>query len=146
MSAANGKSPTAAQRAHRLAQDAQKAADAAENSLAQVIGQAVALHLAQVLPQIMAQMPWQPACVLCVSEHKNAEAGYLAKLGDTPVEDRPPFEGPPIAQAITLAPFVTSAQSPPVAAPLCYRHLASGPTVRPTGLVDAAGRPMIATR
>ena len=81
---------TAAQRAHRVAQDRAKAAaaaDEAENTLASLIGEAVALHLADLL----SRMP----CPLCVHEQQHATAG---------------------------------------------------PALRETGLVDGAGRPVMAAR
>src|ERR1700729_4072863 len=44
------------------------AVGAAEQTLAQVIGETVALHLAQMLGQPLPQMPWQPECWFCVAD------------------------------------------------------------------------------
>ena len=131
---------TANQRNRRLAQDV----DEAENGLAQIIGQAVALHLSQVLQEMLPQLPWQTACLACVHAHKLAEARYLEQYGALPEADRPPFTGPPIQQSMTWAPLTTAPNVPPVPAPTCYQHLNAGPALRQTGLVLPDGSPVIA--
>lgn len=112
--------------------------DVAEHSLAQVIGQSVALHLAQLIApgieqliKVASQVQPQPACVLCVQECKQAAEPEPA-----------PFAAPPISQAVTWMPI----GQPPVAVPLCYGHVPSGPQVRATGLVAPNGQPIVAQR
>lgn len=126
--------------------------DVAEHSLAQVIGQSVALHLAQLLApgieqliKVASQVQPQPACVLCVQECKQAEAAWqvAAQNAMQAAEPEPaPFAAPPIAQAVTWMPI----GQPPVAVPLCYGHVPSGPQVRATGLVAPNGQPIVAQR
>lgn len=147
MSSGNGaKVPNANQRARALAQQAGRE----EPNLAQVIGQAVALHLAQLLPQalhaVFQGMPWQPGCLMCVNLHKQAEQAHRVAVAEAEAAGGGPPEPalPPVQQAITLAPVQPAPGAPPLALPICYDHLAAQPQVRAVGLVDAAGVPIVA--
>ena len=131
-SGANGKVPTA----HARMRAAERETAKAESSLAQVIGEAVALHLAQLLPQALSHLG-QPGCLLCVHAHKRAEQAWREKGGEGE------FGGPPVAERVTWAPFATAPNAPVIPAPLCYQHLSVGPQVRAVGLVDAAGAPIV---
>ena len=113
-------------------QEVPPSADVAERSLAEVIGQAVALHLAQLLAPLLQQAQAQPACVLCVQACKVAEQNARQAAEE--------FSAPGIAQAVTWMPV----GSPPAAVPLCYGHVPDGPQVRATGLVSPSGAPIVA--
>lgn len=114
----------------RDGQEVPPSTDVAEANLANVIGEAVALHLANVLGPMLQQMPWHPACVLCVQARKQAEQAE----GEEP---------PGIAQAVTWMPLGQPGQ-PPNVLPVCYGHFQTGPAVRPTGLVAPSGQPIVA--
>lgn len=108
--------------------------------LAQAIAGAVAQHLAGAL----AQMPWQPGCVLCIAERKKAEATWQAAMSEALAAGQQPPQPsvPPIAQAVTWLPLGQPGQ-PQTALPVCYAHFTLGPEIRPAGLVDAAGNPIM---
>jgi hypothetical protein len=130
----------------RDGQEVPPSPDVAEANLAHVIGEAVALHLAQVLGPMLQQMPWHPACVLCVQACKQAELDYqtaveVAVKAAEPTPEMP--EVPPIAQAVTWLPLAPPG-APPSVLPVCYGHFQAGPAVRPTGLLTPSGQPIIA--
>lgn len=118
----------------------------AEDTLARIIGESVALHLAQLLPQALAQVAQQTACLLCAVAAKQEQAAHktaceqAAKAGE-PMPDAPPVN---IQQAFTLMPMQAAVNVPPVACPVCFDHLQTGPEVRPVGLVGPNGKPIIA--
>jgi hypothetical protein len=124
--------------------------DVAEASLAEVIGKTAALHLAQVLQpalQAIAQAQVQPGCFFCVMAHKQAgHALQVAMLNAQAAAEEPPPEAelPAIQQAMTWMPVERAQGQPPVNVPVCYGHFQAGPNMRPTGLVTADGRPVIA--
>jgi hypothetical protein len=126
---------------------------AAEQTLAQVIGETVALHLAQMLGQLLPQMPWQPECWFCVADARQRVRAYqvlvqTAQQAGEPVPDAP--DPPAVAKAITHVPVTQLVQTPagPVpgtcAVPACWDHVqvqADGP--KPTGLFAPDGRPIV---
>lgn len=116
--------------------------DVAEANLANVIGQAVAMHLAQLLAQQQAQS----ACVLCVQNRKQAEQAYQVAVDNAAAaaEPQPPLPPePPVMPAVTWVPLGQPGQ-PGNVLPVCYAHFPSGPQVRSTGLVDASGNAILA--
>ena len=125
---------------------AQRAADEAEATLAQVIGQHVALNLAQVLPQMLAQLPHQPACVMCVARRKKAEEAAAPVLPGSDAEAAQAAAAalPGVSNAVTWLPLVTGPGQPPAVLPVCYPDFSMGPDVRPVGLVDPSGSPIMA--
>lgn len=129
----------------RDGQEVPPSPDVAEANLANLIGQTVAAHLAQMLGQILPQMPWHPACVLCVQVCKQAEQAYqtavdVAMKAAEPTPEMP--EVPQIAQAVTWMPLGAPGQ-PANVLPVCYPHFQAGPAIRPTGLVAPGGQPII---
>lgn len=156
MSGSNGtKAPTAAQRAHRQSQDAAKA----ETNLAQVFGQTVAEVLIQVLPQALAQISTQPACVVCAMVRKQAELAWRAQVEAVVNEYRVAVENakaaaeelPPVQQSFTWVPVLLRTDMAPQPLPVCYDHMPATaaqaglpPMRRETGLVFPDGRPIVA--
>lgn len=166
----NGKVPTAHARAKALG----KQIDAAENTLAVAIGQAVAVQLGQLLQPVIRMLPHvataaagqKTGCVYCcgrrkAAEHAHAEAvealqreyqiacQAAADLGDTPPElTLPTVELPEIQEAFTWVPVHTGHGLAVI--PVCYDDLPApdgepaGPAFRETGLVTADGRPVVA--
>lgn len=117
--------------------------DVAEQNVANVIGQAVAVHLAKLLAS------WQPqqvACTFCVSVRKQAEQAYAVAVANAQAaaEEPPQPAFPDVGHAVTWQPVQLSANMPPVAVPVCYLHHQGGPPARQVGLVDASGRPIVA--
>ena len=123
--------------------------DVAEHNLAQVIGQAVAVHLGQLLGplvQHIAQQQAQPACVICVQARKAAEQAHQVAVANAQQAAEPEPEAPElpgIMPAITSMPLGAPGQ-PPQVLPVCYGHFQAGPSVRPAGLVLPDGRPVVA--
>lgn len=148
MTAANGHPPTrAARRRVENNTPMPSGVGAAQEGLANVIGQAVAVHLAQVLGQILPQLrPQGTACLFCAIEAKRVLAAYqvACENAQAAAEDIPQPPQPPIQQAFTWSPVASGPNVPPVAAPVCFDHLQAGPGVRPTGLVLPDGRPVVA--
>lgn len=119
-------------------------ADVAQEHLANVIGQAVAVHLAKLLA---GWQPQQVACSFCTVQRRQAEQAYATALANAQAaaEEPPgPPELPGIAQAVTWQPVQVAQGTPPVAVPVCYPHVQAGPAQRATGLVTADGRPIVA--
>jgi hypothetical protein len=120
--------------------------DVEEHSLAQVIGEAVALHVSRVLAPVLggvAQLQTMPACVICVQERKQAERAWLTAVANAQraAEPEPGAPEPPVVlPAVTWVPL----GQPGAVLPVCYGHFPDGPQVRATGLVNAAGAPIIA--
>jgi bacterioferritin-associated ferredoxin len=129
------------------------AVGAAEQTLAQVIGETVALHLAQMLGQLLPQMPWREDCYFCIVSARQMVRAYqvavtTAEQAAEPVPDPP--AAPQVARAVTHVPITQLVQTPagPVpgtcAVPACWDHVqvqADGP--KPTGLFAPDGRPIV---
>jgi hypothetical protein len=148
VSTANGHPPTRAER-RRVENNTPmpSGVGAAQEGLANVIGQAVAVHLANVLGQILPQMrPQGTACLFCALEAKQALAAYqvACENAQKAAEDIPPPPQPPIQQAFTWSPIAAGPNVPPVAVPVCFDHLQAGPPQRAVGLVLPDGRPIVA--
>lgn len=128
---------------------AARAADEAEQGLAQLIGQAVALHLAQLLqhglPQLLSGLPLQPGCVLCTADAKRAQDAWLAAAQEAmaAAQEAPPRPAAGIRPSVTVTPVdVGGGQQVPL--PVCFGHFQVGPEVRQVGLVDPGGNPILA--
>ena len=120
-------------------------ADVQEKTLAEVIGEAVALHVSTILGPALArvaELQAQPACVICVQARRQAEHDWQVAAANAAAaaEPVPAPVLPEIALAVTWVPLGQPAQVVPV----CYPHFPSGPAVRATGLVNAAGQPIVA--
>lgn len=139
---ANGRVPAALS---ATGQEIPPSPDVAEASLADIIGQTVALHLANVLGPMLQQVQAQPACVICVQGHKQAAKAHDVAVANAAqsAEEPPEVQLPPIMPAVTWMPLTAPGQ-PPQVLPVCYGHFQAGPTVRPTGLVLPDGRPVVA--
>lgn len=148
----NGQVPAA------FAKQVPPSADVAEQTLAQVIGESVALHLAQLLPQVMQvmqELPFQPSCFFCVTAAKTMVRAYqvAVKNAEQAGDDVPkPPPAPGVAKGITWVPVTQLVQTPagPVpgtsSVPACWDHVqAQGEAPRPTGLVAPDGRPIVHT-
>lgn len=160
MNAGNGHVADRAQR-RRVANNTPTAsgAGAGHDALAKVIGESVALHLANILGQILPQMrPQGTACLFCALAAKQALAAYTVACenAQAAAEDIPRPPEPPIQQAFTWSPVAAAPDVPPVAAPVCFDHLPVGPTdvteqapaerkapFRPVGLVTPDGRQIL---
>ena len=143
----------------------------AEDSLAKVIGESVALHLGQLLGQVLPQVAVQPACVVCAMVRKQAElawraqveavvAGYRAAVENAKAaaEEQPPEPElpaqpalPDVQQSCTWVPIVLRPDLVPQPLPVCYDHMPATaeqaglpPQQRETGLVFPDGRPIVA--
>jgi hypothetical protein len=121
-------------------------ADVQEKTLAEVIGESVALHLGQLLgPQLAAirQLQAMPACVICTQTRKQAEHAYQVALANAG-RAAEPVPGAPVLPEIALAVTWVPLGQPPQAVPVCYPHFPDGPQVRAVGLVDAQGNQILA--
>lgn len=130
--------------------------DVAEHGLADVIGQAVALHLGQLLGQLLPAMPWQPDCLFCliaakktVHDHQVAIANAQAAGEDMP--ELPP--APTVNRAVTQTVITTLAQTPAGMVPAsgsvwsCWDHLeVPQDAPRQTGLVGPDGRAIVSRK
>jgi hypothetical protein len=147
VSGSNGtKVPNANQRARAL----ERETTTAEANLAQVIARTVAEVLAGMLPQALHQamqgQPWQPGCLFCVNEHKQAMMGHAVAVQNAQQAAEPPPDPPQvnIQQAITFVPMQPAPNLPPVPVPVCYDHHQAQPGGRPVGLVLPDGTPIVA--
>lgn len=130
--------------------------EVAGHGLAQVIGQAVALHLGELLGQLLPAMPWQPDCFFCLLGAKKTVRDYQVLLANAQAagEGVPdPPAAPSVNRAVTQVVVTQLAQTPGGMVPssgsvwACWDHLelpAEPP--RQSGLVDAAGRAIITRR
>lgn len=89
--------------------------DVREAGLADIIGQAVALHVGQILTQ----MPWQPSCIVCVHAAKGEEYIYQVDVANAQAAAEPLPDEPEVG--INLAITID-----PTAGPLCWQHVGSG--------------------
>jgi hypothetical protein len=130
--------------------------DVAQHGLAQVIGQAVALHLAEMLGQLLPAMPWQPDCFFCllgakktVRDHQVAIANAQAAGEEMPALPDAPSVNRAVTQVVVTQLVPTPAGLVPSSGSVwaCWDHLElpSEPP-RQSGLVDVAGRPIAARR
>lgn len=144
-------------------------AGAGGDALATAIGQQVAMNLAPFIAQLAQQLAAQAqkiACCYCAARRKIAEHQHLlavaalrheyeiackaaAELGDAAPEWAEPGapELPAVQEAFTWVPVQPAPGAPPTSVPVCYDDLPTepaGPVERPTGLVTADGRPVVA--
>jgi hypothetical protein len=147
----NGRQPGT--RAIRQAIEA--SADVQEHSIAQVIGEAVALHLGRLLAQVLPQvMPPGTGCLFCALRSKQAARDWQEACQDAAEagEDQPaPPAEPPVAAALTWVTVTQLAPGPdgpipvPSTVPVCFAHLRlPDAPPRQVGLVDPSGRAIIA--
>jgi hypothetical protein len=150
LAAGNGSKPPGT-RAIRNAVDQSR-----EFGIAKVIGESVALHLAQLLPPLLARASQATGCLFCTFAAKQAQRDYqiaVMNAAQAAEEPPPPPAEPQIATALTWVTITSLAQTPagpvPVASvvPACFNHvqLPQEPP-RQVGLVAADGRPIIASR
>lgn len=140
-----------------LARDGQEvppSPDVAEANLANIIGQATALHLAQMLGQMLPQMPWQPDCFFCVLAAKQLVHGHQVACANAVQagEDQPDLPpAPQVSRGITQVIVTQLVQTPAGMVPssgavwACWDHveLPQQPP-RQSGLVGPDGAPIIA--
>jgi hypothetical protein len=86
----------------------------AEQSLARIIGETVALRLAEIVPELT----WTPGCLVCCREAKRAERDHNvavanAKAAAEPLPDVPQVQ---VSQAFTIGPD----------GPVCWAHVEPG--------------------
>ena len=136
-------------------EDVPPSPDVEQHGLAQVIGQSVALHLGELLGQLLPQMPWQPECFFCLVAAKQLVKDYQVLVANAQAagEDNPPPPAPPGVNRASTYVVVTQLVQTPAgmvpssgSVPACWDHLElpSEPP-RQSGLADPGGRP-IATR
>jgi len=172
VSTANGHASASRAARRRVANDTPTlGAGAAGDTLAQVIGVAVAQALAPMLAQLV---PQKTGCLYCCARLKivqTAWAGALAaartvweiackaaaELGDSApewAEPQPPAL-PEVQEAFTWVPVQPVRGAAPVTIPVCYDDLpdrpaedapaeAQGPAFRDVGIVTGDGRPVVA--
>jgi bacterioferritin-associated ferredoxin len=124
-----------------------------EASFAKLLGEAVAMHLAGMLGQLLPQMPWQPDCFFCVSAARSMVRAYQVQVANAQQAGEPNPEPPPppgVAKGITQVPVTQLVQTPagPVpgtcSVPACWEHVqVQGEAPRATGLVAPDGRPIV---
>lgn len=129
---------------------------AGEDLLAKVIGESVALHLGQLLGQLLPAMPWQPDCFFCLLSAKQVVKGHQVAIANAQAagEEMPALPGAPsVNRAVTQVVVTQLVPTPAGMVPssgsvwACWDHLElpSEPP-RQSGLVDVAGRPIAARR
>ena len=136
-----GAFPRATQR--RAARGVPPSADVAEASVANVIGKAVALELGKLLAEVL---PHPMACAIHTARYKQVlRAWQVACQNAVQAAEEPPEQPEPgIPQAFTMMPVAAREGQPPVALPVCFECFDTGPDVRPVGLVDSSGTPIVA--
>jgi hypothetical protein len=146
--------PSNGQRNARAIAEAEAAVAAEGASIAEVIGQTVALHVTKALGELLQRMDWQPNCLFCVLAAKKTVHDYQVAVANAaaagePVPAQPP--APSVGRAITwvnigeLLPNPAGAPVPALATiPACWDHVnvPSAPP-RQTGLVASDGRPIL---
>ena len=164
MDTANGQAPNRA--ARRRAENNTRGPNGlgtAEDTLAKVIGESVALHLAPLLQPAacalcatrrkIAQRIWEAAVQAVLREHEvkitNAMAAAEPPPPDPVLPDPPELPG--VQKAFTWLPIVLRPGLPPQVLPVCYDDMPASaaeagvpPQVRETGLVLPDGRPVVA--
>lgn len=141
------------QRISRAIAEADAAVQAEGQSIAQVIGESVALHLGQLLGQMVA------SCYFCLADAQQVITGHSvairnAQAAGEPLPDVP--AAPVVNRSVTFIPIVQMAQCPagpmPVgcSVPACWDHLpppalqSRGPVE--VGLFGLDGQPLIFKR
>lgn len=153
MSTSNGQ-------ANRRAITAARDAEAEQGmSLADIIGQRVALELAPLLGDLVQRVTAQPECFFCLMAAKQVVGDYMIRVrnaqsaGETEVPPKP--DTPSVNRSVTRVPIVQVAQGPagpmPIGCdvPACWDHILNPPAAVDggagavsVGLVDLAGRPI----
>jgi hypothetical protein len=133
-----------------------------EAKLAKLIGESVALHLGQLLGQLVPQVlqaaqqiVQHTECLFCVLAARKLVAAYQVAVANAaaaaePVPDLPPQ--PQVARAVTWVNVVEQIMTPAgpqaivTTVPACWEHVpVPGDAPRPTGLVGVDGRPIVRT-
>lgn len=130
--------------------------DVERHDLAQVIGQSVALHLGELLGQILPAMPWQPDCFFCligakklVRDHQAAIANASAAGEEMPGLPAPPSVNRAVTQVVVTQLVPTPAGTVPSSGSVwaCWDHLeVPQQPPRQTGLLGPDGQPIIARK
>lgn len=86
----------------------------AEQSLARIIGETVALRIAEIVPELT----WTPACIVCCREAKRADRDHqlavdIATRAAEPLPDVPQVT---VSKALTIGPD----------GPVCWAHVEPG--------------------
>jgi hypothetical protein len=129
-------------------------AEVQEHTLAHVIGETVALHLARLLGELLPQVQGRGECFFCVLAAKQlVQAHQVAVVNAQAAGEEPPAmpEPPGVARGITLVMVSQVVQAPGGPVPqsgsvwACWDHvqLPSAPP-RQVGLVGPDGSPIIA--
>jgi hypothetical protein len=88
-------------------QDVPPPADLAERTLAEVIGEAVGLHLAKLLGPVLAhlagQQPSRPGCIVCAARVKRAEKAHKIAIrnANAAAEDGPEVPDMGVTESFT---------------------------------------------
>jgi bacterioferritin-associated ferredoxin len=103
----------------RTGEDIPPSTEVLEHNLAQVIGQSAAVHLGELLRQLLPQLPLQPDCCLCVQAARRTVREYEARVANAqaaaePVPDPP--EAPAIGRSVTWIPYGGAS------VPACWEH------------------------
>lgn len=149
--------PTAGGHATRRAIDDSRGQQ--ETSLAQLIGESVALHLGAMLGELVQRVTAQPECFFCITSAAQAVRQYQLAVQNAQQagEPLPPMPEPPsVNRSVTRVPVIQLAQGPagpvPVGhtVPSCFecvqRQLGQEQAQKTgrvsVGLVDVAGNPL----
>jgi bacterioferritin-associated ferredoxin len=124
-----------------------------EATLARVIGETVAVHLAQMLGQLLPRMPWRSDCYFCVAQARTLVRDYQVAVQNAQQagEDVPEAPPPPeVTQAVTWIPVTQLAATPhgpvpvSVSVPACFQHVTvTADMPQPSGLLRADGSPIL---
>lgn len=91
-------------------------------ALAQVIGQGVAFHVAQLLGPVLQRLvdvQEQPGCILCAGEVKRAERAYEVNLLNAQQAAEPEPEQPDVQVSMSFT-------IDPAVGPVCWAHFEPG--------------------
>ena len=150
--------PTAGGQATRRAIEENRAGQ--ETSLAQMIGESVALHLGAMLGELVQRVTAQPECFFCITSAAQAVRKYQVAVlnAQQAGEELPqPPEAPSVNRSVTRVPVIQLAQGPagpvPVGhtVPSCFecvqRQLGQEQAQQQAGrmsvgLVDVSGNPL----
>lgn len=127
-----------------------------EDLLAKVIGESVALHMAELLGQLLPQMPWQPDCFFCLLGAKKLVREYTVAISNAQAAGEPvpdPPAPPSVARAVTQVVVTQLVNTPAGMMPgsgsvwACWEHveLPAEPP-RQVGLVGPDGQPILSRR
>lgn len=106
----------------RLKEPVPPSADVAERTLAEVIGEAVALHQAELLGPLLeriATTQYRPACLVCAAAAKRAERDYEIAVANAlaAAEPEPGKPDVTVTESFTID---------PVQGPVCWAHYEPG--------------------